>query len=305
MKKIIMMLITLLVVAGCTATPAENLKINVYTRDATSGTREAFFGFIGIKEDLSKTAIEVASNGDMAGKVGADAAGIGYVSVDTDFEANNLMGLTYNGVEATVANVLDGSYELARPFNFVTRAANDYESADKKELVSALVDFMLNSKEGALAINAAGAIAPNQEQRVAWETLAAKYPVVSKDNSALVLTTGGSTSVEKALKKVLEAFQPLAGNFQFQMNQTGSGDGFKRVLGADKDSANRADIGFASRNFKAEETVDQAMATDTIAVDAIVVVVSKTNKQGIKDVTTEQILKIYQGLLTEFAALKK
>lgn len=305
MKKIIMMLITLILAAGCTAAPVENVKINVYTRDATSGTREAFFGFIGIKEDLSKTAIEVASNGDMAGKVGADAAGIGYVSVDTDFTANNLVGLQYNGVEATVTNVLNGTYELARPFNFVTRAANDYESADKAELVNAFIDFMLNSKEGALAINSAGAIAPNGDQRVAWETLAVKYPVVTKDNAKLVLTTGGSTSVEKALKKALEAFQPLAGNFQFQMNQTGSGDGFKRVLGADKDSANRADIGFASRNFKAEETVDQAMSSGTLAVDAIVVVVSKDNKQGITTLTTEQLLKIYQGLTVEFAELKK
>lgn len=40
--------------------------------------------------------------------------------------------------------------------------------------------------------------------------------------------------MEKTLKAALEQFSPMAGNFQFVMNHSGSGDATKRVLGAEK-----------------------------------------------------------------------
>lgn len=44
-----------------------------------------------------------------------------------------------------------------------------------------------------------------------WDELAKKYPVVTKDNSKITITTCGSTSVEKTLKAALEQFSPMAG----------------------------------------------------------------------------------------------
>lgn len=61
--------------------------------------------------------------------------------------------------------------------------------------------------------------------------------------------------MEEQLKAALEAFQAEAGQFQFTMNQSGSGDGYKRVLDEEKDGANAADIGFASRAFEGDEDV--------------------------------------------------
>jgi phosphate transport system substrate-binding protein len=112
-KKFVPFLVMGLVLTGCAAQEEEVVveeateltgTINVYTRDASSGTREAFEGFIGIDENLSASAIEVSGNGDMAAKVGADAYGIGYVSLTTDFEANNVKALQYNGVDASIDN---------------------------------------------------------------------------------------------------------------------------------------------------------------------------------------------------------
>lgn len=304
MKKVLAVLFSLLLLVGCSSTPKEESVLKVYTRDATSGTREAFFGFIGLKEDLTKDAIEVSSNGDMATKVGADANGIGYVSLDTDFAANKIVALAYEGVEATKENVVNKSYTLARPFMFVTRAKGDFGSADKEQLIAAFCDFMLNSKEGALAISGAGAIVTNEAERKPWAELAGKYPVVTKDNSAITIVTVGSTSVEKVVKALLETFQSTAGNFKFQLNQTGSGDGQKRVLGADKDGPNKGDIGFASRGFKKEEDVTKGMSTGEMALDAVVVAVSASNTSGVKNITKEQAFKVFSGAITKFSEIK-
>ena len=305
MKKIFTIMLVILMICGCTATPVEEGDIMVYTRDATSGTREAFFGFIGLAEDLTAAAIEVSSNGDMATKVGSDDWGIGYVSLDTDFAANKIVALDYEGVQASAANVINKSYELARPFMFTTRAAGDFDSAVKEEIVAAFCDFMMNSKEGGLAISSAGAIVTNEEHRVAWADLSDKYPLLHQDNSAITIITSGSTSVEKALKSLLESFQPLAGNFQFQMNQTGSGDGQKRVLGDDKNGPNKADIGFASRAFKTEEDITLALDSGEFALDAVVVVVSEKNSSQISGITKEQAYAIFSGEVTKFSQLSK
>ena len=304
MKKIFTILLLVLLVVGCNSTPKEEGNISVYTRDATSGTREAFFGFIELGEELTNEAIEVASNGDMATKIGNDDYGIGYVSLDTDFVANKIMALSYEGVEATKENVINKSYTLSRPFMFVTRETGTFESTDKEELVAAFCDFMVNSVEGGLAISNAGAIVTNEAARTSWADLAHKYPVLTKDNSNLTIVCVGSTSVEKALKALLESFQPLAGNFQFQMNQTGSGDGQKRVLGADKDGPNKGDIGFASRSFKSEEDTHKALATGEFALDAVVVAISTKNKSGVTSVTKEQCFKVFSGEIRKFSELK-
>ena len=109
--------------------------IKVYTRDSSSGTREAFEKGVDFEGSLTKNAIEVSSNDDMAAKVGADKNGIGYTSLSTDFEKNGVSALQYEGVTASSESVLDGSYKLQRPFMYVTRAAGDYGSDDKEQLV--------------------------------------------------------------------------------------------------------------------------------------------------------------------------
>jgi len=307
MKKLLKSLFVLSLLATLVAcAPAETKvtgKINVYTRDATSGTREAFEGFIGYKDKMTADAIETSGNGDLAAKVGADTNGIGYVSLTTDFVANNVVGLAYKGVEATEANALNGTYELQRPFSLVTRAAGTFESTDKEQLIAAFVDFIVNSVEGREVVGAAGGVV-NVESGTAWATLAAKYPVLTKDNSAITLMTAGSTSVDKSLKAALEAFVPLAGNVKFQMNQTGSGDGWKRVLGSEKDGANKADIGFASRTFKAEEPVTEAMVSGVYCIDAIVAIVNKDNKT-LTGIDKETLYNVYTGAVKNWEDLAK
>ena len=223
--------------------------IKVYTRDSSSGTREAFEKGVDFEGSLTKNAIEVSSNDDMAAKVGADKNGIGYTSLSTDFEKNGVSALQYEGVTASSESVLDGSYKLQRPFMYVTRAAGDYGSDDKEQLVQAFLDFMQNSTEGMAIVKKNGGEVDESKAKP-WDELSKKYEaVLGKDNSAITITTCGSTSVEKTVKASLEAFSPMAGNFKFTMNQSGSGDAVPRVLGKEKDGPNKGDIGFASRGY--------------------------------------------------------
>ncbi len=305
MKKIVMMVLCLVVLAGCSTgkpkesdsnTTSDQAKINVYTRDASSGTREAFEKAIGLDE-VTIQAIEVSSNGDMANKVGVDNLGIGYVSLSTDFEAYSLVPLAFEGVSPSVDTVLDGSYGMQRPFSYVTRASNDFDTDEKEELVAAFLDFLNNSTEGKLAIQSAGGIV-NVNEGKPWASLAENHPIVNQDNSSITLVTAGSTSVSKTLQAALEMFQPLAGNVQFTMNQTGSSDGYKRVLGDEKDGSNAADIGFASRGFKTEEDVSGALETGVYCIDAVVVVVNNSN--DLNSITQQQLVDIFSGAIESF-----
>lgn len=274
--------------------------INVWTRDSASGTRGAFEEIVGFEGELVDTATETSGNGDMAAKVGADEFGIGYVSLTTDFEANNLKKVNLDGVEPTEENTLSGDYAVSRPFNLVTRAEGDFESDEIEQLTAAFADFILNSTEGLEAVYSEGGIV-DPDSGTSWDDLAANHPIVEQDNSSLTLRTAGSTSVLNTLNAALAAFQPLAGNFQISVNHTGSGDGYKRVLGGEKDGSTAAEIGFASRDFNDDEAVDAGLVHGTYAMDAVVVVVSEDNP--VTDLTLEQVASIFKGEITDWSEL--
>lgn len=279
--------------------------IKVYTRDSSSGTREAFEKGVDFEGSLTKNAIEVFSNDDMAAKVGADKNGIGYTSLSTDFEKNGVSALQYEGVTASSESVLDGSYKLQRPFMYVTRAAGDYGSDDKEQLVQAFLDFMQNSTEGMAIVKKNGGEVDESKAKP-WDELSKKYEaVLGKDNSAITITTCGSTSVEKTVKASLEAFSPMAGNFKFTMNQSGSGDAVPRVLGKEKDGPNKGDIGFASRAFKEDgsEDISKAMESGQYCIDAVVAVVNKENTD-VTSLTQAQLKSIFTGETLKWEDIK-
>ncbi len=302
MKKLLVSALALLVLVGCGAQGSKSSEsIKVYTRDGSSGTREAFESIIGL-ESLTSNSAETTSNGDMAKQVSSSPAGIGYVSLTTDFEANELTPVSYEGVNPTVETVNNGTYKLARPFSFVTRAAGDFGSQDKEQLVAAFLDYLVNSTEGRQVVLAAGGIVDVGAGKP-WSELKANHPIVDQDNSGITLKTGGSTSVDKTITAAVQSFIPMAGNFKFEPNHTGSGDGFKRTLGGEKDGANAIDIGFASRAFKSEETVASGLMSGEYAKDAVVVVVPVKN-DAIKDLTAAQLVEIFSGNAKTWADIK-
>ena len=156
---------------------------------------------------------------------------------------------------------------------------------------------MQNSTEGMAIVKKNGGEVDESKAKP-WDELSKKYEaVLGKDNSAITITTCGSTSVEKTVKASLEAFSPMAGNFKFTMNQSGSGDAVPRVLGKEKDGPNKGDIGFAS------EDISKAMESGQYCIDAVVAVVNKENTD-VTSLTQAQLKSIFTGETLKWEDIK-
>ena len=105
------------------------------------------------------------------------------------------------------------------------------------------------------------------------------------------VATDGSTSMEKVIGALGEAFEGENSGVTFTYNPTGSGTGITSV------SEGRCDIGLSSRALKDEETAKGLKGT-VLAYDGIAVIVSNDNP--VTDLTIETIAKIYTGEITNW-----
>lgn len=105
------------------------------------------------------------------------------------------------------------------------------------------------------------------------------------------VATDGSTSMEKVIGALGEAFEGENSGVTFTYNPTGSGSGITAV------SEDRCDIGLSSRALKDEETAKGLKGT-VLAYDGIAVIVN--NENPVKDLTIETIAKIYTGEITNW-----
>ena len=105
------------------------------------------------------------------------------------------------------------------------------------------------------------------------------------------VTTDGSTSMEKVIGALGEAFQNDTG-ISFTYNPTGSGSGIKAV------QEGRCDIGLSSRHLKAEE-LEAGLSGNILAYDGIAIIVHPENP--IADLSVETIAKIYTGEITNWS----
>lgn len=87
-------------------------RINLYTRDESSGTREVFWKKALAKGEISRKANFVVSNGAMKSAVSQDPYGIGYVSVG--HIDDSVAPVALDGVVPTREAVRDGRYPIAR-----------------------------------------------------------------------------------------------------------------------------------------------------------------------------------------------
>ena len=282
----------------------ENPEITVYTRDTKSGTRDGFFTGIDFKEAKSDNTVlkagykEVASNGAMMASIKADEYGIGYISLST-LEESGLKGLSYDGVEPNKENVIEGKYNLTRNFNYIIRT--DDEEKESGKITRAMVAYLSTIEGKTLILNNGGIVDLKSDDK-SWDDIKANYPIALADNSNITIKIAGSTSVKEITSKLLPAFSSLCGNFKYEFNQNGSGDAFKRTQGSEKDGANRADIAFASREFKSDSEKYAEGTAGKMCIDAIVAVVNKEN--GYSNTTSTELKKIYTGEIKTWSELK-
>lgn len=110
------------------------------------------------------------------------------------------------------------------------------------------------------------------------------------ESSQKTVSTDGSTSMEKVIGYLSEAYMGKNSDVKVTYNPTGSGAGIQAV------QEGRCDIGLASRNLKDEEKAD--LNETVVAVDGIAVIVNPENP--VADLTVEQIAQVYKGEVTNW-----
>ena len=105
------------------------------------------------------------------------------------------------------------------------------------------------------------------------------------------VATDGSTSMEKVIGALGEAFMEQNKGVTFTYNPTGSGSGITAV------GEGRCDIGLSSRALKDDEKASGLKET-VLALDGIAVIVNPANP--VSDLDVETLAKIYTGEITNW-----
>ena len=113
----------------------------------------------------------------------------------------------------------------------------------------------------------------------------------SKTALSGTVATDGSTSMEKVIGALGEAFTSENSSVNFTYNPTGSGTGITAI------SEGRCDIGLSSRSLKDEEKA-KGLEETVLALDGIAMIVNPANE--ISDLTVDQIAKIYTGEISNW-----
>ena len=106
------------------------------------------------------------------------------------------------------------------------------------------------------------------------------------------ITLNGSTSMEKVVNVLAEAYMEEHDNITVEAQFTGSGTGIEAVI------KGTTDIGDSSRSLKDEE-ISNGAVENIIAIDGIAVIVSNDNT--VSNLTKQQLIDIYTGTITNWS----
>ncbi|RJX69717.1 phosphate ABC transporter substrate-binding protein [Vibrio sinensis] len=123
------------------------------TRDTASGTRGAFEDILSLKQTIAGKKVSAISqraqvangNGALKTMVASNPYAIGYISLGTVDASVNALAI--DGTEASVDNVKNGSYKVARPFLVLYKEGKPSTETQK------FLDWMLTDEAQALVGN--------------------------------------------------------------------------------------------------------------------------------------------------------
>ncbi len=124
-------------------------EIVVIGREAGSGTRDGFESICGVA-DVCVYAQELTATGAVISAVASNPLAIGYASLSA--LGDTVRAVTVAGVACSEETVLDGSYTIQRPFNFITK-----DGAALSAAAQAFLTFSTGA-DAADLIRAAGAV---------------------------------------------------------------------------------------------------------------------------------------------------
>lgn len=256
----------------------KNSSINVLSREDGSGTRGAFIELFGVekknaqgkKVDYTTDEASITnSTAVMLTTVAGNKYAIGYVSLGS--LSSSVKAVKIDGVSATVDNINNGSYKIARPFNVAVR----------NNLSNAAQDFL----NYILSSDGQDIIAANKYIKVP----AANSYKASGISGKIVVA--GSSSVSPVMEKLIESYKAVNPNAKIELQTSDS------TTGVTNAASGTCDIGMASRALKDSEKA-KGLKEITIAIDGIAVIVNKENEMN--DAAKDFIRDIYVGKITKW-----
>lgn len=285
----LMMTLAASMLAGCGGSgepaaeeSAAGSPITVVSREDGSGTRGAFIELFGIEEkndagekiDMTTDLAEITnSTAVMMTTVAGNTNAIGYVSLGSLDDSVKVLSI--DGVEATVENIKNGTYSVARPFNIAT-------GKEVSEAAQDFINFIL-SDEGQAVVEENGYI--SQGSTGAFESTMVEGKVI----------VAGSSSVTPVMEKLKEAYLAINTNASIEVQQSDSTTGMTSAI------EGMCDIGMASRELKDSE-LEAGLTPTVIAMDGIAVVVNHNN--AVNGLESAQVKDIFTGAVTDWSEVQ-
>lgn len=254
-------------------------EITVVSREDGSGTRGAFIELMGIEKKndagekvdyTTEDANITNSTSVMMTTVAGNEYAIGYISLGS--LDKSVKALKIDGAEATVDDIKDGTYKVARPFNIVL-------GKETSDAAQNFINFIM-SKEGQTVISENGYIGSDD---------AAEF---SSNGAEGKIVVAGSSSVTPVMEKLKEAYNAVCPNVEIEVQQSDSTTGVTSTIDG------ICDIGMASRELKDSE-IEAGVTSQTIAMDGIAVIVNNDNPTD--ELSSETVSRIYTGDITTWA----
>ena len=255
--------------------------ISVVSREDGSGTRGAFIELMGVEEkdesgnkvDKTVDTAEITnSTAVMMTTIAGNPAAIGYISLGS--LNDSVKALQIDGTEATVDNIKNGTYKVARPFNIVTKG-------DVSETAQDFINYIM-SDEGQAVVEENGYVSNGSTGAFAGGDVSGK------------VTVAGSSSVTPVMEKLAEAYKAINPNVEIEVQMSDSTTGVTSAI------EGICDIGMASREIKEEETAQGAVG-QVIAMDGIAIIVN--NENPISALESSQVKDIFTGAVTDWSEL--
>ena len=261
----------------------KNSSINVLSREDGSGTRGAFIELFGVekknaqgkKVDYTTDEASITnSTAVMLTTVAGNKYAIGYVSLGS--LSSSVKAVKIDGVSATVDNINNGSYKIARPFNVAVR----------NNLSNAAQDFL----NYILSSDGQDIIAANKYIKVPAANSYSASGISGK------IVVAGSSSVSPVMEKLIEAYKALNPSVQIELQTSDSTTGVINAIDG------TCDIGMASRALKDSEK-EKGVREVTIAIDGIAVIINNDNP--VESLKKSDVEGIFTGKINSWLELVK
>jgi len=265
-----LMIVCLFTLAACNGNSNYDISksISVVAREDGSGTKSAFMEIIGLKgkADPVNVIIQTGTAGVLA-EVKSNSAAIAYESLG--YVTSDVKMLKVDGVEATIANMKNDTYKIARPLSVV------YKESTLNDAVNKAFFTFLQSSDAQKIISDGGYVS------------VVDNAVAHTVNGSLsgTIDVSGSTSLQPLMIELASAFEKLQVNVKVNVSGGGSGTGYKNA-----DEGVSA-FGMISEEFNLEKA--PSCTYYMVSKDGIAVIVNKDNP--LESITMEQLKNIYDA----------